>query len=244
MPPMPAEWLIVLNVDGTIVAAYGGVPVGWIGTRVDERTDMPAEIRTAAAEARRELVESITLASMASRTIQTTSASVRIVVLHAIGVHRIPTELRALLESTVKLMEPQARGLDVALTLDVRPEVPQVIGLDSSKLAWAITALVGNALRFVRRGTRLMPGGAIQVRARLDPANSMVVLEVQDDGAGIPKDVLAGLLRRLPQQLHVSGLALNLIQDVVAAHGGTVEIESSTQADRSGTTVRLTLPGR
>jgi signal transduction histidine kinase len=69
-----------------------------------------------------------------------------------------------------------------------------------------------------------------------------VILEVRDDGAGIPEDRLSQLLRRGPEQPFGSGLSLNLVQDVVAAHGGSVEVESSTQSDRSGTVVRLTLP--
>jgi hypothetical protein len=60
-------------------------------------------------------------------------------------------------------------------------------------MAWTITALIGNALRFVRRGTRLMPRRHHQVRACYEPAGPRVVLEVQDDGSGIRQQTLSEL---------------------------------------------------
>jgi signal transduction histidine kinase len=80
------------------------------------------------------------------------------------------------------------------------------------------------------------------VRARYVPAASEVTLEIQDDGSGIPKDKLARMLQRSPERVQTSALALSLVQDVVAAHGGSVHVEGRTDAEQSGTTVRLTLP--
>ena len=99
-------------------------------------------------------------------TVMSTAPPVRILALHAVPVRRLAIDLRALLESTIKVMEQQARAIEVALTVDVGPDVPQTLRLDPEKIAWTLTALIGNALRFVRRGTRLMPGGTIQVHAR------------------------------------------------------------------------------
>jgi signal transduction histidine kinase len=140
-------------------------------------------------------------------------------------------------------MQQQARSLDVSLTLAIDDAVPQSIVVDPDKIAWTMTALVGNALRFVRRGTRTMPGGTIVVHAAADRATPRMILEVRDDGPGIPDDVLGRLLSRQPGQLHAPGLALKLAQDIAEAHGGLLQIDSRTDADRSGTTVRLTLPG-
>jgi signal transduction histidine kinase len=239
---MTAEWLIVLNADGTVLAVHGGAPREWIDTRIQERADVPADVRQAAAEMRRELDTSAPDASLVSTTVVSAARPVQILALHAVSVRRPAIDLRALLESTVTVMERQARAIGVALTLDVGPDVPPTLRLDPEKIAWTLTALIGNALRFVRRGTRLVPGGTIQVRARRAPDSSQVVLEVQDDGSGIPADTLPQLLRRSSRPVHAAGLALSLVQDVIAAHGGELQLESSTEADRSGTTVRLIIP--
>ncbi len=241
---MSAEWLIVLNAEGNVIAVDGGAPREWMDTRVHDRADVPTEVRRAAAEARRQLVESARQACLVSTSVGSTATPVRLLALHAVPVRPLTIDLRALLESTVKVMEQQARAIEVALTLDVGPDVPRTLSLDPEKIAWTLTALIGNALRFVRRGTRLMPGGTIQVRARFAPAASRVVLEVQDDGSGIPPDTLSRLLGRSRDPLHASGLALSLVQDVIAAHGGEIQLESSTKADHSGTTVRLLIPSR
>jgi signal transduction histidine kinase len=239
---MIAEWLIVLNADGTVLAVAGGALSEWIGTRAEDRTDVPAEVRRVAATARRQLQGSTPSVSLVSTTIASTEQPVRIVVLNALPVRRTATDLRQLLESIVHVMKGQARAIEVALTLHVGQDVPRILYVDPEKIAWTIAALIGNALRFVRRGTRLRPGGTIDVRVRYVPASTQVVVEVQDDGVGIPGDVLPRLLQRSPERLHASGLALNLVQDVIAAHGGSMHLESSTDSERSGTTVRLAIP--
>ena len=244
LPAMPSEWVIVLNADGTVLAVDGGAPIDWIGTRLESRTDVSAEVQHVVAATRHQLDECGATASMISNIVTSPDRQIRVLVLHAAPVRRVATDLRALLESTIRVMELQARAIDVVLKLDVAPDVPLTLFLDPEKMAWAITALIGNALRFVRRGTRLMPGGTIQVRARCEPAAARVIIEVQDDGSGIRQKMLAELLQRPPGQLHASGLALGLVQDVISAHGGVVELESSTETGQSGTTVRLTLPNR
>jgi signal transduction histidine kinase len=239
---MTDEWMLVLNADGTVLAVDGGAPTEWIGSRVDERTDMPAEVRRVAAELRRRLSESGTRLTQASATVASTAPPCRIVVLHALPLCRIDTNLRGLLDSIIAIMAQQARAIDVTLTVDVNPDVPLTCHVDPEKIAWAITALVGNALRFVRRGTRLRPGGNVRVRVRYLHDTGRVIVEVTDDGPGIPRDRLPHLLHRSPTRFHASGLALNLVQDVVVAHGGSVEIESRTEPDQSGATVRLIIP--
>jgi signal transduction histidine kinase len=210
---MNAEWLVVVNADGTVLAV-DGAPADWVGTRLQERAD-------------------------ASHV-----PPIRVVPLHAVPVRRRPTDLRALLTSIVDVMAPQARAIDAALRLEAGPNLPQTMMLDTEKIAWTLTALIGNALRFVRRGSSVRPGGTITVRANQMPADSDVVLEVADDGVGIPADRLSQLLTRPQDGSGVSALALNLVQDIVAAHGGAVRIESSTDAWQSGTTVRLRIPCR
>jgi signal transduction histidine kinase len=239
---MSDEWLIVLNAEGTVLGVDGGAPLEWIDSRVEERDDVPADVRRAAGELRRNIVQSIGNARLASATVMSTTPAVRMVALHAMPVRRLPVDLRALLESTIRVMENQARAIEVALTLDVCSSVPQTVRLDPEKIAWTLTALIGNALRFVRRGTRLMPGGTIQVRGRYALPTDQLILEVQDDGSGIPAEAVPGLLRRSPVSPHGSGLALSLVRDVIAAHGGVLQLESRTTVEDSGTTVRLIIP--
>jgi signal transduction histidine kinase len=238
---MNAEWLVLVNADGTVLAV-DGAPADWVGTRVEERPDVSEDLRQSLASLRRQLEGSC--ATAASTTVASHAPLIRVVTVYAVPVHRRPTDLRALLTSMIKVMAPQARAIGVALRLEAGADLPPTIMLDAEKIGWTLTALVGNALRFVRHGTSRYPGGTIIVRANHLPAASEIVLEVADDGVGIPADRLSQLLSRSSDPIGASGLALKLVQDIVAAHGGAVHIESSTEAWDSGTTVRLTVPCR
>jgi signal transduction histidine kinase len=157
----------------------------------------------------------------------------------AIPLKRTPTDLPALIAGTVETLRQQAVALDVSLSIEAAPKLPRVL-VDAEKIAWAVATLVGNALRYVRCGTRRLPGGSIRVR--IGARAGAVVVAVEDDGPGIPPDKVANLFRRGGGVTHGTGLALMLIEDVLVAHGGTVDVESSTDAFASGTTVSLRFP--
>jgi signal transduction histidine kinase len=159
----------------------------------------------------------------------------------AIPLHRRSTDLRKILGSSIEALEAQASAREVDLRFDAEDAVGR-IDVDAEKIAWAVTTLVGNALRYVRAGTRLHPGGSIIVRLRKQ--DDAIVIDVQDDGPGIPRDKLLHLFERSPDDAHTSSLALLLIHDVVAAHGGTVSAKSSTSAADHGTTITLRIPAR
>jgi signal transduction histidine kinase len=141
----------------------------------------------------------------------------------------------------VALMEPFARDGDVRLKAVIDDGLPAQASIDEDKIAWALGMLIGNALRHVPRGSYVHPGGAITVRASVLPGTDDVIIEVGDDGPGIPADKLALLLQPAPYQRRL-GYALILAQEIVEAHGGRLEITSSQEPFHHGTTVRLVVP--
>ena len=162
-------------------------------------------------------------------------------VLDAIPLRRTATDVRALLGRSLEMLRSQAEAFDIGLQVRVEDNVPARLSLDRSKIAWAITALVGNALRYVRHGSMTMPGGSVVVHASYDPVERHVAIAVQDDGPGIAPDRLPSLL---DDTTGAGGAALGLamVRDVVVAHGGTLRLESDTTGFGHGTTVRFTLP--
>ena len=89
-----------------------------------------------------------------------------------------------------------------------------------------------------------MPGRTIHVRVGFVPASSQVTIEVQDDGPGILADSVARLFKRDGLNVRGAGLALLLMSDTCAAHGGAAVVRSSTDVSEHGTTVRLTFAAR
>jgi two-component system, OmpR family, sensor kinase len=109
---------------------------------------------------------------------------------------------------------------------------------DEDRLRQVMANLVGNALVHTPPGTA--------VRVRVDREGPDAVLEVHDDGPGMPAPVAARAFERFfradpARSRHAggSGLGLSIVKAIVSAHGGTVGIDTG---DGAGTTVRVTLP--
>jgi PAS domain S-box-containing protein len=127
------------------------------------------------------------------------------------------------------------RRLQVSFTV---PESPVLIEGDPVQLDRALVNLLSNAVKFTEDGGR--------VTCCLTSQDGHAVLEVVDDGLGIPRDEQANLFRRFwrsstSQARHIqgTGLGLSLVQAVVTAHHGSIDVESE---HLKGTTVQVRLP--
>jgi two-component system, OmpR family, phosphate regulon sensor histidine kinase PhoR len=163
-----------------------------------------------------------------------------VTVVDAVPIRRAPTDLRALLTASLSAMMAQAKAADVTLTVSVDERVPSLVRIDADKIAWVVASLVGNALRYVRRGSPTMPGGSIAVRASYQAIRPSVVIDVQDDGPGIPAEKLPMLFETAPNQPRAA-LGLLIVHDFVTAHAGHLDVRSG-DAEEPGTTIRITLP--
>ena len=156
--------------------------------------------------------------------------------MESIPLHRQPVDVALLVELTTEVMQVQARTAGVTLTISVDDAVPDVVTLDRDKVAWAITSLVGSALRHVRT-----PGGVIVLHVSYDASRSALRISVRDDGPGIPPARLKRLLQR--EDWHPgSALALLLVEDIAVAHGGEIIVESTAERPDHFTQVSITVP--
>jgi two-component system sensor histidine kinase EvgS len=160
----------------------------------------------------------------------------------AIPLRRSPTKLGDVLRLIGDVMTPQAKAVVVTLSVVIDDELPLTVDVDGHKVAWIVSTLIGNALRYVRHGTSRMPGGLITVRAGLSARTREVIVEVQDDGRGMPAALARRLTAGLASDAPYGALALEMVRDVATAHGGRFEIESQTDPVGHGTTIRFTLP--
>jgi signal transduction histidine kinase len=234
-------WHLILARDGTVVGVMDGAPASWIGTRLEDCADAPEDLKDAAATFLKGAAHSASFGVPATVPLPSTDETVRLTMIDALPLRRRPTNVSALLHSSLDIMMAQAKAADVSLKIVIDRRMPPTAVVDPDKIAWVVTALVGNALRYVRRGSFMMPSGSITVRATFNSVSPAVTLEVQDDGPGIPADKLRGLFDTRPDGPRL-GLGLLMVREIVAAHGGHLEVESQTDAFMSGTVVRLTLP--
>ena len=125
-----------------------------------------------------------------------------------------------------------ATNVQVSMTGDVRGT------WDQARIAQAFTNLVGNA---VQHGSR---GSPVRVDVRGD-ADSVTVA-VHNHGPVIPADKVSGIFQAMTMGTGAAGrdarhmgLGLYIVDRIVAAHGGTVTVESTAQ---KGTTFAVRLP--
>jgi signal transduction histidine kinase len=159
-----------------------------------------------------------------------------------IPLNRRLSSIQRIIHPVVEMMQPYASDFRIALKTEIDPAVPPAISVDEDKIAWMIGTLIGNALRHVARGSFFHPGGTVLVRAAVRPRTGEIVIEVSDDGPGIPEDKLPLLFQlEEPTQRRV-GYALILAREIVTAHGGTMEVDSTQDPLKHGTTMRIVLP--
>jgi signal transduction histidine kinase len=161
-----------------------------------------------------------------------------------IPVRRETVDIVALLRSCLAVVQDQARADGIEIRIDVEGEPPAAMAIDPEKIAWAVTTLVGNSMRYVRRATRSDGGGSILLQVGVDQTAAELTIAVHDDGPGIPPEKLARLFARADRALHAAGLALVLVRDVVDAHGGRLQVESRTESDEHGTSITIRIPLR
>src|SRR5262249_35495406 len=149
-------------------------------------------------------------------------------------------DVRDLLTSTLEVLSDQAKSAGIRIDVVIDDDVPEDVPLDAVKVAWAVSTLVGNSLRYLARSGR---AGHIEVRASSDADAGALILSVRDDGPGIPASRASRLLEDAGA-LRSVGLALVLVRDVVAAHGGTIEVHSKTDPIDHGTRITLRIPTR
>ena len=143
-------------------------------------------------------------------------------------------ELGPLSEEVLTDLAPLAEHKDIVLNCSGGA---RIIGSDTL-LYRLVSNLVENAIRYSR------PGSTVNVS--ICDNNSHVFLRVEDQGPGIPKQYRESIFQpffRLDKSRSRAyggaGLGLALVWEIAALHGGTVEVETSSE---NGTTMLATLP--
>jgi signal transduction histidine kinase len=152
-------------------------------------------------------------------------------------IDRQPVDLAALAEWVVRSFAPQAQRKEQTVHCAV-PDGPCVVSGDRRKLREAMTNLVSNALKYSP------PGTAVDVAVRRE--RETIRVAVTDQGPGLsPRDqerLFAPFQRLTPKPTGdegSSGLGLYIVKQIVALHGGDVEVDT---AMGEGSTFALVLP--
>lgn len=150
---------------------------------------------------------------------------------------REPVDLSRLAVDAVS--DAHVAGPDHQWELDL-PEEPVVVTGDAARLHQVVTNLLANA--------RIHTGAGTVVTTRLSTEPTQSVLQVIDDGPGIPAELQSEVFERFARgdssrsrKGGSTGLGLAIVSAVVKAHNGTITVSSSP--GHTEFTVRLPLNG-
>jgi len=153
---------------------------------------------------------------------------------HPDFLHREPVDVEELIEESGRRWSVTAPR-----RWEVRVDAPGIVDADRERIRFALDALVENAVKFTAEGDR------VAIVGRAD--DGQLILEVSDDGMGIPTDQQGRIFERFARvdddrarETGGTGLGLAITKAVAAAHGGSVSLSSEAGG---GSTFAIRLPG-
>ena len=139
-------------------------------------------------------------------------------------------DVGVVMASAVENQRAKAERNQVGLHINIAPGLPH-IPADSKSLERAFSAMIDNAIKFSP------DGGNVTIEVNHCSADSgkgkEIVIEIRDDGVGIPEDALEHIFDRF---FHVdkigehlfrgAGLGLSIARQAIEQHGGRITVDS------------------
>ena len=152
------------------------------------------------------------------------------------------TDLRSLVRDTVQdwFQSALARQIDLGFEED---ETNLIVQANATMLREMLNNLIDNALRYTQLG------GRVTVRVRADTARDKVLMEVEDNGPGIPTaergHVFERFYRILGSEVEGSGLGLAIVREIAQRHAAEIDLFNNPRSIDPrfpGLLIRITLP--
>jgi signal transduction histidine kinase len=151
---------------------------------------------------------------------------------------RVAVSLNDVVRAAIDLVAYSLGGDNIGVELDFAEPIPEV-SADPQQLERVVINLLSNAHHALR--SRPIPR-TVTLRTTVDAARGVVQLHVADNGGGIPPEIRSRIFDPFFTTKPIgegTGLGLSLCHGIIAAHNGTIAVNSETDY---GTTFVITLP--
>jgi len=152
-------------------------------------------------------------------------------------IQKEPLSIRDLIRDAVIEIRSLSDEKGILISENVQPSLPPVEG-DKGRVKQVITNLLGNAIKFSPHGAPILVSA--------EATNTYILVQVIDQGIGIPAQAIPGLFQRFHQvdgssirSIGGSGLGLYISKQIVETHGGCLSV---TSEPGKGSTFTFTLP--
>lgn len=157
-----------------------------------------------------------------------------------LGMHReaaapVRLELRPLLRDVLLLLRQHVASRGIAIDAELPPDI--FVEGYPAELKQVFSNLLNNAIEAAGSG------GEVMVQVTRGTADGVEIL-VRDNGPGISPTVLERLFTPFvtTKGEHGTGLGLWISRGIIAKHGGSLDLESTTAGAQHGTVARVRLP--
>jgi|GEM_PF-703920 len=157
-------------------------------------------------------------------------------------IEHIEFDLYEVIESVIIGLAQNARQKGLEIFYHIKPDVPQFVIGDPTRLKQVITNLVGNAIKFTEKGHVV---ARVEVQERRDEKVTLHFM-VEDTGIGIPKEKQKKIFESFTQadasttrKYGGTGLGLTISKHLVEMMGGKIWVESEVG---KGSTFHFILP--
>ena len=143
-------------------------------------------------------------------------------------------KLKEILTPVEALLHHESERNRIELAFEYPPDLE--LHVDAEKLKQVFLNLIFNAIQSMPSGR----GGKVKTRAFHDPSSPWIICEVEDNGNGMPAEVVARVFDPFyTTKQRGTGLGLAIVQKIVDLHGGKIEVRSQPDV---GTTFTVQLP--
>ncbi len=136
---------------------------------------------------------------------------------------RRENDLTQLLKDAITLQESGQPGV---LFVTAIPTRPQIMELDATMIAQALTNLIKNAGEAIESlQEKGSPSGFVpEIRVRMDADETEAVIRIMDNGTGLPPDRARLFEPYVTTREKGTGLGLPIVKKIIEEHGGTLAL--------------------
>ncbi len=143
-----------------------------------------------------------------------------------------PTKIAPVVRDSINRI--QGVHQEMKITTELNPDLP-IVAIDSTRIAQVLNNMLSNANKYA-------PSSDVVIRCQTQ--ENMILVEVKDNGQGIPPEHLAHLFERfyrVPSNSTArgTGLGLYICRKIIEAHGGEIGVMSELGV---GTRFYFTIP--
>jgi len=146
------------------------------------------------------------------------------------------TDINGLIAELVALSEQRAKYAKITIHTDFQNDLPAMV-LAQSEMQQVLLNLINNAIDAMEN-----QGGELTISTRFECEEGIIVIEVSDNGPGIPEANLSRIFEPFFTTKAVgkgTGLGLSICYGIIQKMGGRIEVKSRID---SGTTFYIRLP--